>query len=235
MYRVRGEPLPSLGHDFGFGGLCPFLYVAPGVLYPIWACIPLCRALGGSEGAESLQIRCGFFSLGISSSEPLSFFFFHKKSNSVYSWFFKRTVTHSEKRQDHTGVILKRRGWWAAWSPSSPLAHVSTHLRKVHHLVSAYFNFSYFLRGLLPVLPRLWSLCFQWAPRTGGELGSWRWASVKIATWGASLVVQWLRLCAPNAEGPGLNPGQGTRSHMTQLRPSTSKQIKLKKKKIDLK
>ena len=34
----------------------------------------------------------------------------------------------------------------------------------------------------------------------------------------ASLVVQWLRLCAPNAGGPGLIPGQGTRSHIQQLR-----------------
>ncbi|TEA28979.1 hypothetical protein DBR06_SOUSAS11410018, partial [Sousa chinensis] len=29
-----------------------------------------------------------------------------------------------------------------------------------------------------------------------------------------SLVVQWIRLCAPNAGGPGSIPGQGTRSHM---------------------
>ena len=35
---------------------------------------------------------------------------------------------------------------------------------------------------------------------------------------GTSLVVQWLRLCAPNAGAPGLMPGQGTRSHMPQLR-----------------
>ena len=35
---------------------------------------------------------------------------------------------------------------------------------------------------------------------------------------GTSLVVQWLRLCAPNAAGPGSIPGQGTRSHMPQLR-----------------
>ncbi|TEA25280.1 hypothetical protein DBR06_SOUSAS1010184, partial [Sousa chinensis] len=32
------------------------------------------------------------------------------------------------------------------------------------------------------------------------------------------MVVQWLRLCAPNAGGPGLISGQGTRSHMLQLR-----------------
>ena len=36
-------------------------------------------------------------------------------------------------------------------------------------------------------------------------------------------MVQWLRLCALNAGGPGLIPGQGTRSHMLQLRPSTAK------------
>ncbi|TEA36862.1 hypothetical protein DBR06_SOUSAS44310005, partial [Sousa chinensis] len=29
-----------------------------------------------------------------------------------------------------------------------------------------------------------------------------------------SLVVQWIRLHAPNAGGTGLIPGQGTRSHM---------------------
>ena len=32
------------------------------------------------------------------------------------------------------------------------------------------------------------------------------------------LVVQWLRLHAPNAGGPGSIPGQGTRSRMPQLR-----------------
>ena len=30
--------------------------------------------------------------------------------------------------------------------------------------------------------------------------------------------LQWLRLQAPGAEGPGSFPGQGTRSHMPQLR-----------------
>jgi len=32
------------------------------------------------------------------------------------------------------------------------------------------------------------------------------------------VVVQWLRLCAPNARGSGLIPGQETRSHMLKLR-----------------
>ena len=31
-------------------------------------------------------------------------------------------------------------------------------------------------------------------------------------------MVQWLRLCAPNAGSLGSIPGQGTRSHMPQLR-----------------
>ena len=34
------------------------------------------------------------------------------------------------------------------------------------------------------------------------------------AVGGTSLVVQWIRLCAPSAGGPGSIPGQGTRSHM---------------------
>ena len=34
-----------------------------------------------------------------------------------------------------------------------------------------------------------------------------------------SLVVQWLRLCAPKVGNLGSVPGQGTRSHMLQLRP----------------
>ena len=35
---------------------------------------------------------------------------------------------------------------------------------------------------------------------------------------GTSLVVQWLRLHAPNAGGPGSIPGQGTRSRIPQLK-----------------
>ena len=40
---------------------------------------------------------------------------------------------------------------------------------------------------------------------------------------GTSLVIQWLRLFAPNVGGLDLIPGQGTRSHMLQLGPSTNK------------
>ena len=49
------------------------------------------------------------------------------------------------------------------------------------------------------------------------------------------LVVQWLRLLAPNTGGPGSIPGQGTRSHswqlrvyIPQLRLSAVKEINLK-------
>ena len=40
---------------------------------------------------------------------------------------------------------------------------------------------------------------------------------------GMSLVVQWLKLWAPNARGPGSIPGWGTSSHMPQLRLSATK------------
>ena len=47
---------------------------------------------------------------------------------------------------------------------------------------------------------------------------------------GTSLAVQWLRLCAPNAGGPGLTPGsipgQGIRSQMMELRPRAAKKYK---------
>ena len=43
-------------------------------------------------------------------------------------------------------------------------------------------------------------------------------SQTKTSFIGTSLVVQQLRLCAPNAGGPGSIPGQGTRSHMLQLK-----------------
>ena len=55
-------------------------------------------------------------------------------------------------------------------------------------------------------------------------------------TSGTFLVAQGLRLCSPNAGGPGSIPGQGTRSHMPKLRLGTARLIKInvKKKKSDL-
>ena len=48
------------------------------------------------------------------------------------------------------------------------------------------------------------------------------WA-LEIKFVGTSLVVQWLRLRAPNAGGLGSIPGQGIRSRMLQLRPRAAK------------
>ena len=50
--------------------------------------------------------------------------------------------------------------------------------------------------------------------------------SLKVASTGAFLAVQWLRLRAPRAGGLGLFPGQGTRFHMLQLETRRS-QIKV--------
>ena len=46
----------------------------------------------------------------------------------------------------------------------------------------------------------------------------WLVAKKKISLEVTSLVVQWLRLHAPYAGGPGSIPDQGTRSHMPQQR-----------------
>lgn len=47
--------------------------------------------------------------------------------------------------------------------------------------------------------------------------------SIHPVTWGPSLKVQWLGLCVSNAGALGSIFGQGTRSHMFQLRPSADK------------
>ena len=51
-------------------------------------------------------------------------------------------------------------------------------------------------------------------------LSPYPWSSNQLLE--TSLVVQGFRLQAPNAGGPGLIPGQGIRSHMLHLRPSTT-------------
>ena len=43
---------------------------------------------------------------------------------------------------------------------------------------------------------------------------------VSESLWMDFLVVQWLRICASNAEGASSTPDQGTRSHMPQLKIS---------------
>ena len=51
--------------------------------------------------------------------------------------------------------------------------------------------------------------------KVGRGIGRAAWiADLNRVLRGTSPVAQWLRLRAPNARGPGLIPGQGTRSHM---------------------
>ena len=56
--------------------------------------------------------------------------------------------------------------------------------------------------------------------------GVWKrkWSKRTISQ--TSLVVQWLALQAPNAGGPGLFPGRGTRSHKPQLKRSNVVQLR---------
>ena len=79
--------------------------------------------------------------------------------------------------------------------------------------------------------PRYWELCIlgiSWKQNWEVEIGVWCPRIAKFApspspvskpslSIGTSLVVHWLRLHAPNAGGPGLIPGWGTRSCMPQL------------------
>ena len=46
--------------------------------------------------------------------------------------------------------------------------------------------------------------------------------SARVGPFRPFLVAQWLRLCSPNAGDPGLILGQGTRSHMLQLKDPVS-------------
>ena len=51
---------------------------------------------------------------------------------------------------------------------------------------------------------------------------------------GTSLVVQWLRLHAPNAGGRGSNPAQGTRSHMHAATKSSHATTKTRRNQIKI-
>ena len=55
--------------------------------------------------------------------------------------------------------------------------------------------------------------CHLWENRS--KICQYFWWNEYVWT---SLAVQWVRLCAPNAGGPGSIPGWGTRSHRPQLR-----------------
>ena len=92
----------------------------------------------------------------------------------------------------------------------------------------------------------LWDSCWgwgaghwdQWGVAVGGngrvQVRPWSKGQMDTITeegeFGTSLVIQWVRLCATNAGGPGSIPGQGTRSRtwqqrsrVPQLRPGAAK------------
>ena len=102
------------------------------------------------------------------------------------------------------------------------------------HLFSPTFQPQVFPVSFLffaPVLRGQKSLCwFQilplraiaWRnPMDRGVFGATVHGVTKSWTWlrkGTSLMAQWLKLHAPSGGGPGLIPGQGTKSHMQQQR-----------------
>ena len=79
---------------------------------------------------------------------------------------------------------------------SSPLP---SFLKRLNNILSPMY-FTFFFFSINPLV----GICFH------------LWATMKNSA--TSLVVQWLKLCASNTGGSGLIPGQGTRSHMGQLR-----------------
>ena len=82
------------------------------------------------------------------------------------------------------------------------------------------------------------SLIYLGSYKVGAFMSVWPWIKMSVSP-GTSLVIQWLRLCAPKVGGLGSTPDQGTRSHTPQLRglhatlgSGTAKQIIFLKKNI---
>ena len=80
--------------------------------------------------------------------------------------------------------------------------HENTFYIYINTCMCVYSSFSFIMK-----------LCQKWRVHTKKSI-TW----YKNVKWGTSLVVQWLRLRAPNAGSLGSIPGQGTRSHTLQLR-----------------
>ena len=84
---------------------------------------------------------------------------------------------------------------------------------KIHYIKPSYIHSNDFWQGCQDGSTGKWHL-FQ-------KLMLRNWVSTcKRVKLGTSLVIQWLRLCVPKAGGPGLIPGQGTRSHIPHLQGS---------------
>ena len=76
----------------------------------------------------------------------------------------------------------------------------------------------------------LWWMLFQFNLRDRVLSSGWIYRAIQeFRPNGTSLVVQWLGLWAPNTGGPGSIPGQGTRSHMPQLKENLHVTTKIKR------
>ena len=69
--------------------------------------------------------------------------------------------------------------------------------------------------GIQTVTQRVMDVAFDWIIYWEGNI---KMNPVINPSLGTSLVVQCLRLCAPNVGGPGLILGQGTKSHIPQFK-----------------
>ena len=79
--------------------------------------------------------------------------------------------------------------------------------------------------GLAFLTQPYYLLCIVDSPkRMTSAFRNIRAAKAKMISTGMSLVVQWLRLQAPNTGNLGSIPGQGTRSHVPKLRPEMLQQ-----------
>ena len=112
-----------------------------------------------------------------------------------------RTIAH----QAPLSMVFSRREYWSGL-PCPPLEDLSHPEIKPRCLSLLHWQ-----AGSLPLVP-------PGKPPTITD-------TFRNCEKGLFLVVQWLRLCAPSARSLGSIPGQGTRSHMMQLRCSTVKQI----------
>ena len=116
----------------------------------------------------------------------------------------------------HTLILLPKPLEWSSLVPGPKAASSSSEITKLTLHTISYHPF----RGHHPPHHPLLRLL---KPCSGSYPALPHLYALKIrALWnsspGTSLVIRWLRLCIPNARGPGVIPGQGMRSYMEQLK-----------------
>ena len=101
------------------------------------------------------------------------------------------------------------------WSQSTELISLcyAAASHQLFYIWQCIYTFDHFLSR--PFVFLLWSLE---STVYFGKQSFIRYVFCKIFSQGTSLVVQWIRLRAPNAGGRGSIPGQRTRSRMLQLK-----------------